>query len=76
MRRSVCCCPCGKPWVRQSELWMNCTASIVEILTSSDVFMDAVNRKTCMKMMVPSTTSVMLIYRSMRQLNRKENNSS
>jgi len=44
----------GRPWVRQSALLMNCNLSLLCLLTDSDVFMDDVNRKMSMGMIVCS----------------------
>ena len=51
LRRSVYCCLCGRVWGHQSFAWMNCGA-LWDISDDSDVFMDAMNRKTTMALIV------------------------
>lgn len=63
-RKFVCCCLSGKLWDLQSVVLMNCKFSsylnllIVTMLTlkKSDVYMDHINRKMAIDMLVSATS--------------------
>lgn len=54
--RSVCCWRCGKPWDLRFAVWTSCMSEVIRRMSitdiSSDVYMDQVNRKMAIDMLV------------------------